>query len=106
MNSNSLTASVVLAISLTLSASPVGASVSNIMLPPQSVEYQTTSLNFVADDFANEFTIGHAPKALKNDAFDLFGEQSNFSPDELKTYWAALKKDSVDVGVNIFDLFE
>ena len=56
-----------------------------------------TSINLIA----KEFNVAN-PKA---DALALFGVQSNFSPDEQKTYASMLERNSEKVGINISDLF-
>lgn len=106
MNNYALTIPAMLLIGLTLSVPSADVSITDTASCLQSVEYQTTSSNFIADEYANALTIKHTHKSLKREAFDLFGEQSNFSPDERKLYWTVLERDSVNVGVNIFDLFE
>lgn len=97
MNSNALTVPLVLLIGWTLSPP---ASFNN--LTPTfnyyiESPYQTTSINPIANDYS---IIN--PKA---DALDLFGMQSNFSPDEQETYVHMLERNSENIGINIFSLF-
>ena len=42
----------------------------------------------------------------RDEAFNLFGEQTNFTPEELEAYREMIENNSVDLGVNIFDYFD
>ena len=99
MNSNALTVPLALLLGWTLSAPNV--TLSENITPTFNCciesSYQTTSINLIA----KEFNIAN-PKA---DALALFGVQSNFSPDEQKTYASMLERNSEKVGINISDLF-
>lgn len=99
-SSNALTMPLTLMLGLSLSMAPAG-TLSNV---PSTLNYhiestyQTTSLNTIAQEF------GKTSREPRQDAFSLFGVQSNFSIEEQKTYRAMLKENSHSVGINIFDL--
>ena len=64
--------------------------------------YQTTSSNPLAEEYVLEY----GDEKPRQAALELFGVQSNYTYDERETYRKMLAQDAVDVGVNIFDLFE
>ncbi|MFB2022872.1 hypothetical protein ACEVJL_15640 [Pseudoflavonifractor sp. P01025] len=99
--SNALTVPLTLILGLSLSTIPAGSSTNIAPTFSYQIEssYQTTSLNVVAKEF------GNTSFSPRHDALALFGEQSNFSPEEQMTYRAMLKENSENVGINIFDLF-
>lgn len=94
------TMSLVLLLGLGLSATTVGSA--DAMLPsfsyPIERSYKTTSFNAIANEFS--------PVSPRDEALELFGVQSNFTPDEQETYRAMLKQKSQKIGKNIFDLFK
>lgn len=102
--SNALTTPFALILGLTLSTIPVGGSTNIASTFSDQIEssYQTTSLNVVAKEFGNTSNTSFSPR---HDALALFGEQSNFSPEEQMTYRTMLKENSENLGINIFDLF-
>lgn len=67
---------------------------------PQVSTYQTTSPNRIAEEYGFIFEEEN-PRLL---AFQLYGVQSNYTPDERSTYRAMLAQNSQDAGINIFDL--
>lgn len=98
MNSNALTVPLALLLSWTLSAPNVALSeITPTFNYCIESSYQTTSTNLIA----KEFNVAN-PKV---DALALFGVQSNFLPDEQKTYASMLERNSEKVGINISDLF-
>ena len=99
--SNALTVPLTLILGLSLSTIPAGSSHNIAHTFSYQIEssYQTTSWNDVDKEF------GNTSFSPRHDALALFGEQSNFSPEEQMTYRAMLKENSENVGINIFDLF-
>lgn len=102
-NSTSLTVSTVsLVLLLGLGLSTQTAEPATVMFPSFSYYgdrvYETTSLNAIANGF-----ISLSPR---DEALQLFGVQSNFTPDERETYKSMMKQKSQKIGKNIFDLFK
>lgn len=63
--------------------------------------FQTTSDNDIASKYCEQYE----SKSLREEAISLFGVQSSFTEDELKTYWKAISEKSENTPINIFDLF-
>lgn len=101
MNSNTLSVVVswplIGAMTLSSVFIPTGTRINYI----SNMDYQTTSVNIVAEEYGKRH-ISDNPQA---EAAQLFGPQSNFTPDELQTYKAVLMRKAEDVGINLFDLF-
>lgn len=89
-------------LSLSIAGSADALPTSNeIELTPVYALYQTTSV----DSTAAKYTEKYETKTPKEEAFALFGVQTNFSAAEKKTYWDAIHARSENTSINVFDLF-
>ena len=100
-NSNALTVPMVVML-LSCALSGPATNLYNNTIPSLNYQiesiYQTTSINPIA----KEFNVINP----RTEALDLFGIQSNFTPDEQDTYMRMLKRNSEKIGINVFDFFK
>jgi hypothetical protein len=64
--------------------------------------YHTISANNRMNEFAAPMTVNN----VKSDAMNLYGDQSNFTADERRTYESVMERKSVSTGLNIFDILK
>ena len=86
--------------SLAFSA-PVATETELVQTPVIETECETTSINKIAVEYSKDYSFDK----LRETAINLYGNQTNFTPTERKTYKQMLSVNSIDIGKNIFDFF-
>ena len=99
----SVAVSGLLSISIATTALPTAKLSSRFNIPQSSFTVSTDSPLVMHS--LQLFSSDNRPMLPYEEAIALFGQQSDFSAEELETYWEVINSKSEKTAINIFDLF-